>query len=147
MGKPTAKPPFPWRAALAYGAALAAGALALQWLDYREAVRAHPQQLTIALVAAAFLALGAYVGAKALRPRAPAPFNGNPQAVASLGLTAREVEVLALLAEGGSNAGIARALGVSPHTVKTHLAHLYDKLGAARRTEAVAEARRLGILP
>lgn len=143
----SARAPLPWRAVLLYGAALAAGTLALQWIDYRDTVRAHSTSVTLGLVAAAFLALGVYVGARALRPRAAPAFDGNPQAVASLGLTAREVEVLGLLAQGGSNADIARALGVSAHTVKTHLARLYDKLGAARRTEAVAEARRLGILP
>ncbi|MBI3453357.1 MAG: helix-turn-helix transcriptional regulator [Rhodospirillales bacterium] len=53
-------------------------------------------------------------------------------------LTARERELLAALARGRSNAGIARDLGISLHTVKFHLKNLYEKLGARNRAEAVA---------
>lgn len=61
-------------------------------------------------------------------------------------LSPRERRVLDLLAEGHSNKEIARELGVSANTVKTHLANLYAKLGARRRTEAVAAARRNGVI-
>lgn len=61
-------------------------------------------------------------------------------------LTPRELDVLALLAEGGSNKGIARALGISVHTVKFHIASLFDKLDAEGRTEAVAQAARMGAI-
>jgi DNA-binding CsgD family transcriptional regulator len=61
-------------------------------------------------------------------------------------LTAREREVLALLAEGASNKAIARALGVSVHTVKFHVASLTEKLGAKGRLEAVAIAIRSGLV-
>lgn len=61
-------------------------------------------------------------------------------------LSPREQHVLALLARGLSNKELARELGVSANTVKTHLANLYDKLGARRRTEAIAAARRLGLI-
>ena len=54
--------------------------------------------------------------------------------------------VLEQIAEGRSNKEIAAALGVSPNTVKTHVARLYEKLGAERRTDAVARARELGIV-
>ncbi|WP_243375636.1 response regulator transcription factor [Sandarakinorhabdus cyanobacteriorum] len=77
-------------------------------------------------------------------PVQPPP--GNPAAVASLGLTPREVEVLQLLAAGQANKEMARTMGVSPNTVKTHLARLFEKLGASSRTEAIARARVLGIL-
>ena len=50
------------------------------------------------------------------------------------------------LAAGRSNKEIARRLAVSPNTVKTHLARLYEKLGAERRTDAVNRARELGII-
>jgi DNA-binding CsgD family transcriptional regulator len=59
-------------------------------------------------------------------------------------LTAREREVLALVAAGVANKGIARSLGVSPNTVKFHLASLFDKLGVATRAEAIAAAARAG---
>jgi len=61
-------------------------------------------------------------------------------------LTARELEVLALLAEGASNKLIGRRLGISAHTAKYHVASLLDKLDAVTRTDAVATAARLGVL-
>jgi DNA-binding NarL/FixJ family response regulator len=61
-------------------------------------------------------------------------------------LTAREREILALVAGGTSNKGVARALAVSANTVKFHLAAVFDKLNAATRAEAVAEAIRRGEL-
>jgi DNA-binding NarL/FixJ family response regulator len=64
----------------------------------------------------------------------------------SVALTAREREVLALLAAGASNKAIARALGVSIHTAKFHVASLTEKLGASGRLEAVAIALRAGLI-
>jgi DNA-binding NarL/FixJ family response regulator len=57
-------------------------------------------------------------------------------------LTGREVEILQLLAMGHTNRDIAGKLFISPDTVKTHLEHIYQKLGATDRTAAVAEAMR-----
>lgn len=57
-------------------------------------------------------------------------------------LTAREIEVLQLLAFGHTNRNIAEKLFISPDTVKTHLEHIFAKLGASDRTAAVAEALR-----
>jgi LuxR family maltose regulon positive regulatory protein len=62
-------------------------------------------------------------------------------------LTPRELEVLSLIAEGLTNAEIARLLVLSPGTVKAHTAAIYRKLDVAHRTEAVARARKLGLLP
>jgi DNA-binding CsgD family transcriptional regulator len=61
-------------------------------------------------------------------------------------LTPREFDVLALIAEGASNKAIARRLGISVHTVKFHIASLFDKLDADGRTEAVAQAARMGAI-
>jgi len=61
-------------------------------------------------------------------------------------LTPREVEVLALLAEGASNKTIAQRLGISVHTAKFHVASLLDKLDAVGRTDAVAHAARRGVI-
>ena len=61
-------------------------------------------------------------------------------------LTSREIEVLALLAAGQSNQGIASRLVISLDTVKKHVSHLLGKLGAANRTEAVARGRELGLI-
>lgn len=57
-------------------------------------------------------------------------------------LTAREIEVLQLLAFGHTNKNIAEKLFISPDTVKTHLEHIFEKMGASDRTAAVAEALR-----
>jgi DNA-binding CsgD family transcriptional regulator len=65
---------------------------------------------------------------------------------ADVQLTARELEVLALLAEGASNKLIARRLGISAHTAKYHVASLLDKLDAVSRTDVVASAARIGVL-
>jgi DNA-binding NarL/FixJ family response regulator len=62
-------------------------------------------------------------------------------------LTAREREVLHLVAEGLPNKAIARQLGISEHTAKFHVGSLLGKLGAASRTEAVTIATRRGLLP
>jgi LuxR family maltose regulon positive regulatory protein len=62
-------------------------------------------------------------------------------------LTGRELEVLRLLAAGRRNQEIARDLVVTLETVKKHTSHIFDKLGAANRTQAVAYARRLGLIP
>jgi DNA-binding NarL/FixJ family response regulator len=64
----------------------------------------------------------------------------------SVALTAREREVLTLLAAGASNKAIARALDVSVHTAKFHVASLAEKLGASTRLEAVAIALRTGLV-
>lgn len=136
-----------WKPLLGYGALLAAGAVALQWLDYQRLARLHPGDVYLFLVAAGFLELGVFVGARAFAAPPPAPFDGNPQARAALGLSERELEVLHELAAGRANKEIAARLHVSPNTVKTHVANLFAKLGARRRTEAIRRARELGIVP
>jgi LuxR family maltose regulon positive regulatory protein len=62
-------------------------------------------------------------------------------------LSPRELEVLHYIALGNTNQEIARQLVVSPGTVKAHTASIYRKLEVANRTEAVARARQLGVLP
>jgi len=61
-------------------------------------------------------------------------------------LSHRELEVLDLLAEGLTNKLIAHRLSISEHTVKTHVASIFAKLGAASRTEAVSQALRRGLI-
>jgi ATP/maltotriose-dependent transcriptional regulator MalT len=67
--------------------------------------------------------------------------------VAELGITARELEVLGLIAEGLSNREIAGRLFVSENTVKTHSARLFDKISAKRRTQAVQRGKELRLIP
>lgn len=124
---------------------LAGGTFALQWLDYQRLVRTNPGEIYIALIAGAFLALGVVVGIRLAAP-APPPAAGNPAALAGLGISPRELDVLRALAAGQSNKEIARSLAIAPSTVKTHVARLFEKLGAVRRTDAIARAREIGIL-
>jgi DNA-binding CsgD family transcriptional regulator len=135
-----------WKRIVLYGVLLAAGTLALQWLDYQRLARVHSGDIYIFLIAAAFLALGIFVGARVLAAPKPVPFDGNPKALAALGISPRELTVLGELAAGHSNKEIAARLKVSPNTVKTHVAQVYEKLGAKRRTDAINKARELGII-
>lgn len=77
------------------------------------------------------------------RPAVPAP----AVPVLAESLSEREVELLQLLARHRSNAEIAATLVISANTVKTHLRHIYEKLGVHDRRSAVAHARELGLLP
>jgi LuxR family transcriptional regulator, maltose regulon positive regulatory protein len=80
----------------------------------------------------------------------PATAQSDSIARAALGLiqplTDRELEVLRLLAAGRRNRDIAAELVVTLETVKKHTSHIFDKLGVTNRTEAVAHARRLGLI-
>ena len=80
-----------------------------------------------------------------LTPDAPAPRRGRREAFEEP-LTARELQVLALLAEGLPNKAIAGRLGISDQTVKFHVAAIIAKLGAANRTEAVRLGVRRGLI-
>ena len=99
------------------------------------------------VIAAGFLALGVYIGARVIGRPQPSAFDGNAKAQAALGISPRELAVLHEIAAGRSNKEIAEQLNVSPNTVKTHVARLFEKLDASRRTEAINKARELGIVP
>ncbi len=126
---------------------LAAGAFLLQWLEYQYLLRAFSREIYIGLIGTLFAAGGVWVGWKlTARPSASA-FEPNTQALASLGLTGQEVRVLEQLAAGRSNKEIAQVLGLSPNTVKTHIANLFAKLEVRRRTQAIGKARDLRLIP
>ena len=134
------------RTILIYGVLLAAGAFGLQWLEFQFVVRTHAVETWVVLVALAFMGLGIWVGARLFRRPPPAPFTLNTRVRETLGVSDREFEVLTLLAAGRSNKEIANQLNVSPNTVKTHVAKLFEKLEAKRRTEAISRARELGMI-
>ena len=136
-----------WKRAVHYGALLAAGTLALQWLDYQRMARVHSGDIYLILIAVAFLALGIYIGVRVLRPAEPTTFDGNPRARETLGISPSELTVLKEIAAGRSNKEIAALLEISPNTVKTHVTRVFEKLEAKRRTDAVRKARELGIVP
>lgn len=130
-----------------YGTALAGGAFVLSWLDIQFHTRSLGAEIYIVVIAALFAGLGIWVGLRLTRQRAVSAFEKNDAALRSLEITDREYSVLELIAAGQSNKEIARSLGISPNTVKTHSSHLFRKLAASKRTEAVFKARRLELIP
>ena len=75
------------------------------------------------------------------------PSAGSPDSAESALLTARQARILQLVADGQSDRGIARTLGISTRTVQAHLQHTYRALDVTSRTEAVARLRALGAAP
>ena len=130
-----------------YAIALAVAAVLLEWLRFRHVTRIDSTEIYVAVLAVGFIALGIWVGRKLTpQPRA-AEFQRNEAAIRSLGLSPRECEILALLASGQSNKELARTLGISPNTVKTHVARVFEKLEVQKRVAAIEKARWLAIIP
>jgi len=130
-----------------YALVLGLAATLLAWLEYRYLARAFSFEIYLLLVAAGAIVFGAWLGHRLTPRRAAAkPFERNAAAVRSLGLSPREVEILEALAAGDSNKEIARRLGISPNTVKTHVAHVYEKLAVQRRVQAIEKARFLSVI-
>lgn len=136
---------------------------ALKVVEYRWLVVQHSVEIYGAIVAALFAALGIWLGLKMTQPAtpvvvrevverevpvlAPATFTRDQARIEVLGLTPRELEILACIAEGLSNQEIAARLFVSENTVKTHASRVFDKLDAKRRTQAVQRGRELRLIP
>lgn len=147
-----------------YGASAGLLIVALQVVEYRFLVLEHSVEIYGALIAAAFAAVGIWLGVTLtgrpvvvkevpievpveVRVAIPAaPFVPDTARIEALGLTPRELEVLALIAEGLSNKQMADRLFVSENTVKTHASRVFDKLGASRRTQAVQLAKSQGLI-
>lgn len=136
------------RTIILYAVALALAALALDWLEYRYVARAFSTEIYIALLAVGFVALGVWAGVR-LTPRRAGErmFQRNDAAARSLGLSPRELEILEALATGESYKELARRLGISPNTVKTHVGRVYEKLEVQNRVLAIEKARFLALIP
>jgi DNA-binding CsgD family transcriptional regulator len=130
----------------------------LKWSEYQFLVLEHSLEIYGGLVAIIFAALGIWLGLRLTGPRqrvvvkevvvpAGEPFVPDDRKREDLGITRREMEILALVAQGMSNREIAGRLFVSENTVKTHCSRAFDKLGARRRTQAVQLGKELGLLP
>ena len=130
---------------------------ALRFVEYRFLVLEHSVEIYGALIALVFAAIGIRLGLTFTRkeevlvvrevPVPATPFVRDNEKVSELGITRRELDILEQIASGKSTREIAEALFVSENTVKTHASRLFDKLGARRRTQAVAEAKRLRLIP
>lgn len=136
---------------LRYGFLMAAALLLLEVLEYYFVVRIVPLPLYIVLIALIFTVLGIWLGQKLTssptKSQSDQPFSRNEKAIASLGISERELEVLEQLARGKSNREIADTLFISVNTVKTHLSSLYQKLEVSRRSLAVKKGRSLKLIP
>jgi DNA-binding NarL/FixJ family response regulator len=130
----------------------------LKLTEYRFLVVEHTVEIYVALVAALFAGLGIWLGLtltrkrpamiiKEIPARAADPFVADETRVSQFGITARELEILGLIASGLSNREIAGRLFVSENTVKTHSSRLFDKLGAKRRTQAVQIGKTARLIP
>ena len=153
------------KTALLYGVVGGILVVALRLLEYRFLVLDHALAVYGGVVAALFAGLGIWLGLRLTRPPhvivrevavpvaspAPAvpadPFVPDAAALARLGITRREHEILGLIAQGLSNREIAERLYVSENTVKTHTSRVLTKLDARRRTQAVQRAKETGLLP
>ena len=149
---------------LLYGVTSGVLITVLKLTEYRFLVVEHSLEIYGALVAALFAGLGIWLGQTLTRKKpviqekivtetvikevpVSGPFAVDECRVAQLGITARELEILGLIATGLSNREIADRLFVSENTVKTHSSRLFDKLGAKRRTQAVQIGKEFGLLP
>ena len=127
----------------------------LKLAEYRFLVIEHSLEIYGGLVAGIFAVLGLWLGRKLTGKQAVNPVTvpvAQPVAAEfrkrqDIGITARELEVLGLIAQGLSNREIAGKLYVSENTVKTHSSRIFEKLGAKRRTQAVQLGKELGLIP
>jgi DNA-binding CsgD family transcriptional regulator len=145
-----------FRSILLYAVSLALLTVGLRVLEYKLLIVNHAQELYIGAIALLFTGVGIWAGG-ALRnrvrhtpligPESLTAFDPNPDALRRTGITARELEVLQLVALGLSTREIADKLFISISTVKTHTASIFQKLDARRRTQAVQKAKATGLLP
>jgi ATP/maltotriose-dependent transcriptional regulator MalT len=131
----------------------------LKWLEWRFLVLDHAIEVYGGAIAILFTGLGIWLALKLNKPKiqtltiekeiyiSPETTAAlNQKEIARLGLSARELEVLQLMAEGLSNQEIAGRLFLSLNTIKTHSSNIFEKLDVRRRTQAVEKAKRLNII-
>ena len=130
----------------------------LKYIEFRFLIAEHAFEIYGGLIAVIFACLGIWLGLKWTKKKevlvvkevpVPSfqPFSLNEERLKGLGITKRELEILALMAQGMSNREIAEKLFVSENTVKTHSSRLFDKLSAKRRTQAVQIGKEMGLIP
>jgi DNA-binding CsgD family transcriptional regulator len=135
----------------------------LRLIEYRFLVLERSIEIYGGLIALFFASLGIWLGLKLTKNKVVVkevpievpieiqvptsqPFVLNQVKLQQLGITARELEILQLIAGGMSNREIAEKLFVSENTVKTHSSRLFEKLSAKRRTQAVQIGKDLSLI-
>ena len=143
---------------ISYAIAMAILLLLLRLLEYKFLVLEYKIEIYAGIIAIIFLLIGIWVANKVTKPKVETVvvekevkifqdnFSINTEAIETLKISSRELEVLQLMAKGLSNQEIADALFVSLHTIKTHNANLFEKLDVKRRTQAVEVAKKLQII-
>ena len=140
------------RTVLYYGLAMAGLFIALKALEYTALIRMGSVEIYVGIVALFFTGLGIWIASAMKKPakKEPVPvspsFQKNEKAIADMGLTEREMEILELIAQGHSNQEIAGELFISLSTVKTHCSNIFSKLDVKRRTQAIQRAKELGVI-
>jgi DNA-binding CsgD family transcriptional regulator len=136
----------------------------LKVIEYKHFVHEYPSEIYGGLVALIFTAIGIYFGVRWTRAkevvvirevpvrmevpvRRDGPFVFDAGKLKEVGLTAREHEILALIAQGLSNREIGEKIFVSENTVKTHSSRVFEKLQVNRRVQAVQKGKDLGLIP
>jgi NarL family two-component system response regulator LiaR len=140
------------RTVIIYGLSMAVLLGLLKVVEYKYIARDIPLEFYIGAIAVMFTGLGIWAGLRLTRPKlvevpVTGPFERDDLVVQKLGISKREFEVLELVAAGLSNQEIADRLFVSTSTIKTHVSNVLAKLDASRRTEAIARAKELRIIP
>jgi len=146
------------RQIIIYGVSLALLLLLLKWLEWHLIIVDHAFEIYAGAIAVVFTGLGIWLAIKLIKPKvktvviekqvfAGAGFVLNEAEVNRLRLSARELEVLQLMADGLSNQQIADRLFVSLNTIKTHTSNLFLKMEVERRTQAIEMAKRVGLIP
>jgi two-component system, NarL family, response regulator LiaR len=145
------------RYALIYGASLALLVMLLNLMKWKFLIIDHSTEIYVGLIAVFFTLLGIWVAKQLTRTNVQTVLverevvitlspQRNEEELKKLGLSAREMEVLELIAKGNSNAEIAAQLFLSVSTVKTHVSNLFVKMDVKSRTQAIEKAKRLKII-
>ncbi len=147
------------KASILYGVALACLLFLLKWMELKWMVYSHSMDIYIGAISILFTLLGIWLAKQLMKPTtntvivekwvSPVQVEHgqiNEDAIASLGISSREMDVLNLMAKGMSNAEIAADLFLSIPTIKTHIANLFFKLEVKRRTQAIEKAKRLQLI-
>lgn len=127
-----------------YGAAMGMMLVILQVFHYRVMLHDLSLEWFGFVVGGVFLGLGVWLGTQIMTRNTRTQV--DQKKASRIGLSAREIEVLRLMADGLSNQEIADVLFVSLNTTKTHISNIYLKLNVRRRTQAVQKARELDLI-